>query len=222
MIYYEKIGAVIRKSTPLQKLPRFTEEQVEKFKTASLVVLGIVGVAGAIALSAMAPNIFIAIGKLFLQKYPQRKFSKKEKDLKIAQTFYYLKRSGQIKMKLEGRDFLVSLTKLGRHRFQRLQFENLQIPQPKTWSGKWWAVAADIPTKYKRGADLFREKLRDLKLYGLQRTLWFFPYDPREEIEFIADHYGIGRFVTVMEVSRLDQQDEKLMLAFFRKEKITS
>lgn len=220
-MHYEKIGTVIRKSTPLEKQPRFTEKQVEKFKTVSTVVLGIVGVAGAIALSAVAPNIFVAIDKLFLQKRPHRKFSKKEKDLKVAQTFYYMKRSGQIKMKLKGNDFVIALTKLGKRRLKKLQFETLRILPQKSWDGKWWQAAADIPTKkYKRGADLLRQKLKDMKFYPLQRTLWFYPYDPREEVEYIANYYNIGRFVTVMEVSRLDKQDEKPMTAFFRKEKI--
>lgn len=223
-MYYEKIGAVIRKSTPLDKPPRFSEEQVEKFKSAGAVVLVLVGLASIVALSAVAPNAIMAIDKLFFKRrYPNRRFSKKEKDRKIADIFYYLKRSGQIKMKMTGRDVLVSLAKRGKRRFKKLQFETIQIPKPKSWDGKWWQVAADIPTKkFKRGADLLRQKIKDMKFFPLQRTLWFYPFDPRDEIEFIANYYNIGRFVTVMEVSRLDKQDERLMRGFFSKEKLLS
>lgn len=222
MIRYEKIGAIIRKSTPPEKRPRFTEEQIEQFKTVSAVVLGLVGIAGIIALSAVAPNAFIAIDKLFLKKrYPNQQFSKKEKDRKVTDVFYYLKRTGKIKMKWTGQDIIVSLTKRGRRGIQKLQFGALQVPKPKSWDDTWWQVAADVPTKkYKIGADLFRRKIKDMKFFPLQRTLWFYPFDPREEIEFISDRYGISRFVTVMQVCRLDKQDETLIKEFFRKEKI--
>ncbi len=221
-MYYEKIGAVIRKSTPLESKPYFTEEQIEKFKNVSQIILGIIGVAGVIVLSAVAPNIFVAADKLFNNRSRGRKYTKKVKDLKLSQAFYYMKRSGQIKIKSTGKDFLVSLTKLGRKRLRKLQFETLQIPQNQKWDGKWWQVAADIPTKYKLGADLLRQKIKDMNFFPLQRTLWFYPFDPRDEVEFIANHYNIGRFVTVMEISRLDRDDERRMKAFFRKEKIIS
>lgn len=222
MTHYEKIGAIIRKSLPLEKKPRFTEEQIERFKSASAVALALIGVAGVVLLSAVAPNIFIAIDKLFLKKrYPHHKFSKREKDRKLADIFYYMKRSGQIKMKLTGKDILVSLSKRGWRRLEKLNFEAIQIPRPKIWDGNWWQVAADIPTKkYKRGADLLRQKLKDMKFYPLQRTLWFHPFDPRKEIEYIANYYNIGQFVTVMEINRLDKQDEDLLKDFFQKEKI--
>lgn len=54
-----------------------------------------------------------------------------------------------------------------------------------------------------------------MKFYPLQRTLWLYPYDPRLEIEFLIQHYGIERFVTVMEVNRLDRDDERVLKAYF-------
>lgn len=218
---YAKIGAIIRKSTPKDKTPRFTPEQIEKFKTISVVVLTLVGVAGFVFLSAVAPNAIGALGKIFTKRYGHRKLSKKERDLKLTQTFYYMKRKGLVRFKADRQDFKIFLTKLGKKHFKKIQFENLHMEKQNKWNGKWWQVAADIPTKkYKRGADLLREKLRNMQFYPLQRTLWFYPYDPREEIEFIATHFGIANFVTVMEISRLDKDDESLMKSYFRKEGI--
>lgn len=56
--------------------------------------------------------------------------------------------------------------------------------------------------------------------FPLQRTLWFYPYDPRSEVEFIITYYGIERFVTVMEIYRLDKDDESKMLSHFKELKI--
>jgi len=165
--------------------------------------------------------LFIAFDKLFLRKNPNQSMSKKQRDRKLAKTFYYMKRSGYVIMKPTRGDFKIFLTHLGRKRYQKLNFQTLQIQKPKKWDHRWWQVAADIPTKkYRRGADLLRQKLKDLGFYPLQRTLWFYPYDPRTEIEFIISQFGIERFVTVMEVSRLDLDDNERMKKFFIQEDI--
>jgi hypothetical protein len=79
-------------------------------------------------------------------------------------------------------------------------------------------VAADIPTKdHRQGADLLRRKLKQMGFYPLQRSLWFYPFDPRPEIEFICREFGVANFVTVMEINRLDVQDEKLLKKHFSK-----
>lgn len=217
---YSKLNSIIRDSAPSDKSPRLTEEQIEKLKTAGSVALAIVGAAGAVALSVVAPNMFMALDKIFGKK-SNRRVGKKEKAERIARTFYYLKRHNYIILKPAGRDLKIFLTKLGKNRLKYLNFETLTITHPKKWNGKWWQIAADIPTKkYKWAADAFRQKLLEMKFYPLQRTLWFFPFDPRNELEFIINRFHIGSFVTVMEVSRLDFADEEIMLEFFKREKI--
>jgi hypothetical protein len=52
--------------------------------------------------------------------------------------------------------------------------------------------------------------------YPLQRTLWLYPFDPREEIRFVVEHFGISQFVTVLEISRMDKEDESRMKDFFK------
>ena len=82
-------------------------------------------------------------------------------------------------------------------------------------------MAADIPTKeHKTAADALRRKLKEMNFYSLQRTLWFYPHDPRLEIDWIVRIYHIERFVTIMEISRLDLDDAEKMVKFFRKQKI--
>ena len=218
---YNRAGTIIRNSLPKEKRLRLTEEQIGKLKTVSSIALVIIGVAGIIALSAVAPNIFYALDKIFGNKAKKPQLSRRDKVAKVTRTFYYLKEQGLIKTRSQGNNLLVFLTSLGKRRLKKVDFESLAIKRPKSWNGKWWQVAADIPTKkYKRGADLLRMKLKDLGFFSLQRTLWFYPFDPREEIEFIVRHYGIARFVTVMEINHLDRDDEKKMKSFFRLHKI--
>lgn len=203
------------------KRPVLTEEQMEKIRSIGIALLAVVAGAGIIALAATMPNALGLAAKILDKKYPNRRFTRREKELKIAQGFYYLKRSGLVVIHPSARDLKIYLTKKGKRRFKKLNIQALTITHSKKWNGRWWQVAADIPTeKHKLGADAFRKKVKEMKFYPLQRTLWIYPFDPREEIEFLARYYGIDRFVTLMEISRLDLQDENVLDEYFRAEKI--
>lgn len=220
MKYYKaNLAALIRDSLPEERKPILTAEQIERLKTAAETVLAVVAT-GLIMVSAIAPNIFEAGGRRYGRVYG-RKPSRREQERKIRRTFYYLKERGYIKMKWTGKDFKIFLTRLGKKKIEKIDFENLQIPESRSWDGKWWQVAADIPTEdHKIDADLFRGKLKLMNFFPLQRTLWFYPHDPREEIDIVAARYGIENFVTVMEINRLDRDDEEKMREFFEERKI--
>lgn len=222
MKYFKStISTVIENSLPSEKTPRLTPEQIAKLKTISKVALAVIAGAGIISLALVAPQMFVAIDKLFLKKPGRPKLNRKDKRLMIAKTVYYLKQNKIIMMRPDGQDFKIFLTRLGRARLKKINFGSLDIGKPKSWNGKWWQVAADIPTKkYKWRADLLREKLKEMGFFPLQRTLWFYPYDPRREVELVANHYNVDNFVTVMEVSRLDLDDEQKMKKFFRNQKL--
>lgn len=220
MYYKQTINSVIGRAIPKVRANGLTREQIEKLKKISEVALALLAVGGILTLTAIAPNIFVAIDKIFLKNH-RRKPRHEEKKQIAAKTIYYLRTRKYISMRVTGGDFRVRLTRLGKKRVGNLEFENLTVPLPKKWDRKWWQVAADIPTKkYKSYADLFRRKLKVMNFFPFQRTLWYYPYDPREEIEWIASNLKIVNFVTVMEVSRLDLEDEKRMMGYFRKMKI--
>ena len=167
-------------------------------------------------MTVLAPNALQAL-ELFEKKGEKRKLTHKEKRRKILKSFYYLKNQGSVKFIPKGDDFEVILTQKGKKKIKHMNFETLSIQREKQWDGKFWQVVADIPTKYKLGADAFRKKIKSMNFYPLQRTLWFYPYDPRMEIEFIAKNYGIEGFITAMKIEILDEWDERVLKNSFRK-----
>ncbi|MBI5530550.1 MAG: hypothetical protein HY918_03550 [Candidatus Doudnabacteria bacterium] len=210
-----KIGTTLRTADPT-KDPIFdlNKEQIELIGNASKIILAVIAAAGIATLAATAPNIFVALDKLY--KLKGKKLSKREKEIKTAHAFYYLKKSGLIKFTRDKNGVSLFLSSLGQKKMEQISFEALSVSKPKKWDGKWWQVAADIPTKgYRQGADALRTKLKQMGFCSLQRTLWFYPYDPRQQLEVIANHYGIDKFVTVMEISRMDIQDEKVLKKYF-------
>lgn len=183
-------------------------------------VLIIAGVLGAVGLLFTAPNALKLFAPLLRRKY-KRPLTAKEQRQKMLKTFYYLKQTGQIRIEEGGTGLVARLTQKGRRRFKQLQAEVHSIAKPLMWDGMWWLVAADIPTKeYRIAADMFRIKLKELQFYSLQRTFWMHPFDPRKELEYIANKYSIGRFITVMQVNKVDTQDKKKLLTYFKSKRL--
>lgn len=216
-----KLAALINRNSGLPK-EWFTAKEIESFQQASLVVLALIATAGIALVSIAAPNALKILTPLFSKKNSLgRRLNKRETEIKTAQVFYYLKRSGLINLKSSEADFAASLTKKGLERLARIKFNLLKPPMQKLWNKKWWQVAADIPTKdYRIAADMFRKQIKQMGFYSLQRTLWFYPFDPRIEIQTLAEYYGIQNFVTIMEISRMDQEDENNLIRFFQRQSI--
>lgn len=216
---YIKIAELIDRAAPKEKIRKLTPEQIKKIKKVSSLVLSVLAIAGIVSLAVVAPNILAAVGAVM--KSSGRKPSRQDKITQTTRAFYYLKRSGLVKFSPTGKEILVSLSELGKKKFEKLNVDLTEVKKSLHWNGKWWQVAADVPTKnYRQGADRLRRKLKDMKFYPLQRTLWIYPYDPRKEIEYLSNYYGIGQFVTVMEIKRMDKQDEEQIMRFFKSESI--
>jgi len=201
-----------------QKKPQriFSDAEVKVFKTLAGLTLALVAGAGIITLAAVAPNLLSAIGKIATTRIKGKNLTKFQKSKKAVEAVYYLKKSGLIRIRRSPKEIIFSLTKKGRQKLDKINFNILRVKKESKWNGKWWLAAADIPTKpHKRSADLFRKKLKEMGFYGLQRTLWLYPFDPKVEIQFIASHYGIGKYITVMEVNRLDKEDERRLKKHF-------
>jgi hypothetical protein len=190
----------------------FSDEEIKTFKTISSFVLGVVAVSGIIVLSAAAPNLIGALGKIASYKIKGKNYTKKEKAKKIIQTIYYLKKSGLIHLNSGPSGVSMSLTEKGKEKVNKINLGLVVVSKKPQWDKKWWLVAADIPTlTHRQGADLFRRKLKEMGFKSLQRTLWINPFDPRKEIQFIAEYFGLEKFITVMEINRLDIEDEKIL-----------
>lgn len=225
MGYYKpSIERIINEAAPKEKRPKFqlTEKQLEVVKTISGVVLGVAIVAGTIVLSAMAPNIFVALDKIF-GKGGRRANSGTyfdERTQRVTKAIYYLKSKEYIKLVPQGKDFLVKITQKGRIKTRKFQIDAMKLNSQGNWDGKWWVFIADVPIEYRRRADLFREKIKELGLHRLQKTVWFYPFDVRDEIDFIAAYYHLGNYVTVMRADMVDPEDAKALKNHFRQSKI--
>jgi len=86
----------------------------------------------------------------------------------------------------------VELTHQGKKLVRLYNLEDMKLKVPKRWDGWWRIVMYDIPTGQKRASNAFREKIRSLGLYQLQRSVWVSPYECLAEIEFLCTVFEIN------------------------------
>ncbi len=220
---HAQLATLISRHSGLSK-EWFSPKEIETFKSASLVVLGVLAAAGVAMVSIAAPNALQVLNKILFSKRSRRlgrSFTKREKEIKAAQIFYYLKRTGMINLKPAGNDLEASLSPKGKNLLAKAKLSLLKVNRKPKWDGKWWQIAADIPTEaYRTAADMFRKKIKQMGFYALQRTLWFYPFDPRREIQLVAEYFGIQKYITAMEISRMDVEDERTLKQHFKKIKV--
>src|SRR5574340_235889 len=169
---------IINKMEPQDKKPwiEIDKKDLDGLKTVGEVVLTLVAAAGVITLSAVAPNIFSALGSM---RWVQKTFSSnstkyKEQGRRIGKSFSYLKNKGYITITPKGEDFKVRISQKGRDKILTFKYSRLFIKKPDQWDGKWWLVIADVPTNMKNFADYFRKKIKNLGLYPLQKSVWIY------------------------------------------------
>lgn len=89
----------------------------------------------------------------------------------------------------------IVLTEEGKKRALRYNLDTLALPRAKHWDGKWRIIAFDIPEKKKTGRHALTDQLKKLGCVMLQKSLWAWPYECKDEIDFIAEMFEIGPYV---------------------------
>ncbi len=90
--------------------------------------------------------------------------------------------------------FTFVLSSKGKVKALTYQFNEMKLKRG-IWDKKWRVVFFDVPEKYRWGRDALRKKLRELGFYEFQKSLFAFPYDCEDEIDFIIEYYQIRKYV---------------------------
>lgn len=158
-------------------------------------------ITGAVSVAATSPYFGLSLLKRFTQE-------EKYKRRKVYDAFYRLRKEGCIEVKKKNRQIYISLTEKGRKRAGWFQIDNLRTKKPKKWDHKWRVVIFDIAQLKKFYREAFRGKLKELNFYPLQRSVWIYPFDCRDEIELLRDFFGLTekeiRLIITQDIGRDD------------------
>ena len=87
------------------------------------------------------------------------------------------------------------LSEKGRARALTYKFDEMKINPPERWDCKWRLVVFDVPEKKKPAREALRRKLRELGFYELQKSVLVFPYECKDEIDFIIEFFNMRPYV---------------------------
>jgi len=130
---------------------------------------------------------------------------------RIVNEFKY-KRLVDFKEERDG-TITVTLTKLGKHHALRYDPENIKISIPSKWDKIWRIATFDVPEKKKKARDALRWELKKLGFFELQKSVWVFPYECGDAIDFLVELFEIRNCVRLLEVAKISN-DADLRLYF--------
>lgn len=107
----------------------------------------------------------------------------------------------------EGKTSKVVLTEKGKRRVLSFKVEEMTIPKPARWDGKWRLVFYDVPKSGDKVRDYFRSYLKSFGFYPWQKSVYVHAYPCEKEIDFLRHYLGIGSEVRLI-VAETIENDE--------------
>lgn len=130
-------------------------------------------------------NCFPACAKL----YKKEKF---KNEIKFSNAFCYLRRRELIRVRYIGQQMYFSLTNKGKKLAGKYSLiDKLKIKKQKVWDKKWRILIFDIKDKQKVKREALRGKLKELDMCQLQKSVWVYPYDFKNEMSLLREFFGM-------------------------------
>lgn len=169
----------------------------------SLQVIGRNGMDGVVCEATSLPGALVAAGM------------DKLRPSTLSRVTAELHRQKLVEVKKNGKHLHVQLTVKGIHRVQRAEIGKISVNEPATWDGLWRMVTYDVPREQSAQRRLFAQELRRLGFVMIRESVWFHKYPSFEAVLELARFCNVQRYITLAEISRLDQVTlDKLRLAF--------
>lgn len=107
-------------------------------------------------------------------------------------------------LQLPDKTVKITITEKGKRRVRQVEVNEMAIPVPSEWDGRWRVVLFDIPERKRQSRDALVRKLKDMGFAQVQRSLWVFPFPCQAEIEFLKHAFQVEPYVLFAEMSYID------------------
>ena len=193
----------MRKKGYIKKLKDFLNSDTTKAKIATVALC--VLVLASIPVFVIGAGVMGNAVQVFKMFKGSRKYSKTQirsavnsiKGQKLIE--YVADKNGKV---------VVKITKKGKTRLRTFAIDLIKIKKPKKWDGKWGLVMFDIPMRFTKGREALRYHLKELNFFQFQKSAWIYPYPCEDEIIFITDFFGLGKFVEVLTVENILREEK--------------
>ncbi|MBI2639505.1 MAG: CRISPR-associated endonuclease Cas2 [Candidatus Sungbacteria bacterium] len=168
----------------------------------ALDILKIVGGGAVVASMLVAPNMGILLAPI-LRSDPAR-LRREYGQWQLQRGIERLRKRRYVEYEQRGNETYIVITESGRKKLRKFEFDALRLPEkPRRWDKKWRVVIFDIPENKKKERRIFSDRLKDLGLFGLQKSVFAYPYPCEDEIDFLVQFLDINRHVCFFETSSL-------------------
>lgn len=145
---------------------------------------GILTALGAGAVISVA-FIFPHLGWLY-KEFKKRQWEEAKRRGILKATIKRLEKQKLISWGEENGKLRLTLTDKGKKRVLQYNIDTLKINDKQKWDGLWRVIIFDIPENKKAGRELFREKLKQLGLQHLQKSVFVSRLECKDEIDFLS------------------------------------
>lgn len=83
---------------------------------------------------------------------------------------------------------------------------NIEIKKPKKWDGKWRFVMFDIPERKRGLRRILGGHLKVLGFFEFQKSVFAYPYDCSDEVNYIIENYEVREFVRFITAESVDNE----------------
>jgi len=193
-VNWEKVDKILSSDRELL-LAKLQREKANTTRTKE--VLRLLATGAVIGMSFVMPTLPMAIAPFIIDRNENR-------IPRFGQTIRDLHRQKLVEIVHEGDTTIVRITEEGKLRALRYKIDEMVVAPQRRWDGLWRLVIFDIPEKEKRMRELFREHLKLLNFYQLQKSVWVHAYPCIDEIEFLREIYHVGFNVSYIVAKQIE------------------
>jgi len=102
---------------------------------------------------------------------------------------------------------VIEITEKGKKKILQYDIEEMNIKIPAKWDGYWRIVIFDIPEKFKKARSALSKKIKDLGFFPLQKSVFICPFECRDEIDFVSEFFGVGKFTQYIVAKKIDSEN---------------
>lgn len=169
-------------------------------------VLTLLAAGTLLAGSVVIPGLAVGL-KFFINeedRWPDAKEWKKFNHAYLARTIRRLEKQKLVEIQEEEDLKTIKITERGRKRVLKYALEELEIKKPKFWNGKWYFITYDIPKNKTWQRNIMRDFLKRLNFYRFHESLYIHAYPCQDEIEFLREYLGLGKYVKLLVVNKIE------------------
>lgn len=117
-----------------------------------------------------------------------------------------LEKERVVKIYFKNNKHILELTNKGKNKVFDLLNRDTQYLTPKRWDYKWRMVIFDIPDEHKNNRDAFRTRLKLIGFYQLQESVFIFPFDCKDYIDYLKELFQISNYIQYIIAEAIDTQ----------------